>query len=143
MIGPEIYYRRGSLLAGTEYFFTKFNAPESGDPFFHGGDVSVSWLPTGEVRSYNTAGGYFNGISPKRPIYEGGPGAWELVARFSYIDLDGGTLRGGKFWRFTPMVNWHLSDHIRLEMVYGVGTLNRFNLDGQTQFFQTRLQFQL
>lgn len=143
MLGPEIYYRRGSLLVGSEYFFTMVNAPESGDPMFHGGDVFASWLPTGEVRSYNTAGGYFNGISPRRPVLEGGPGAWELVARLSYIDLDGGTLRGGKFWRFTPMVNWHLTDHVRLEMVYGVGTLNRFNLHGQTQFFQTRLQFQL
>jgi phosphate-selective porin OprO/OprP len=143
MLGSEIYYRPGSLLVGSEYFFQKVNAPESGDPLFHGGDVFVSWLATGEVRSYNTAGGYFNGISPKRSIYDGGIGAWELVARFSFSDLDAGTLRGGKFWRFTPMVNWHLSDNIRLEMVYGVGTLDRFEIQGRTQFFQTRLQLQL
>ena len=41
------------------------------------------------------------------------------------------------------MVNWHLSDNIRLEMVYGLGNLDRFQLQGRTQFFQTRLQFQL
>ena len=87
-LAPEIYYRPGSLLVGTEYFFQKVNAPESGDPFFHGGDVFISWLATGEIRSYNTRGGYFNGVSPARPVFEGGPGAWELVARFSYIDLD-------------------------------------------------------
>lgn len=143
MFGPEVYYRPGSLLVGSEYIFQKVNAPESGDPLFHGGDVFVSWLATGETRSYNTKGGYFNGISPARPVFEGGPGAWELVARFSYIDLDSGSLRGGKFWRFTPMVNWHLSDNVRLEMVYGVGSLNRFDLVGVTQFFQTRLQLQL
>jgi phosphate-selective porin OprO/OprP len=143
MLGPEIYYRPGSLLFGSEWFFQKADAPASGDPFFHGGDVFVSWLATGEIRSYNTQGGYFNGISPARPVFTGGPGAWELVARFSYSDLDGGTLKGGKFWRITPMVNWHMSDNIRLEMVYGYGSLDRFSLQGRTQFFQTRIQFQL
>ncbi|HET9218242.1 MAG TPA: porin, partial [Terriglobia bacterium] len=143
MLGPEVYYRPGSLLIGSEYFFQRANAPASGDPLFHGGDVFVSWMATGEVRSYNKVGGYFNGISPKNSIYDGGFGAWELVGRFSYSDLDSGTLRGGKFWRITPMVNWHLSDHIRLEMVYGYGSLDRFDLQGRTQFFQTRLQLQL
>src|SRR5678815_2497429 len=127
-IRDRIYYRPGPLLIGSEYFFAKVNAPASGDPLFHGGDVSVSWMATGEIRSYNTKGGYFNGISPNHPVFQGGTGAWELVARFSYSDLDGGTLKGGKFWRFTPMVNWHMSDNVRLEMVYGVGTLNRFEL---------------
>ena len=143
MLGPEVYYRTGSLLMGSEYFVEKVDAPASGDPYFHGGDVFVSWMATGEIRSYNIKGGFFNGISPARSIYDGGMGAWELVARFSYTDFDSGTLRGGKFWRFTPMVHWHLSDHIRLEMVYGTGTLNRFNLYGGTHFFQSRLQFQL
>jgi hypothetical protein len=41
------------------------------------------------------------------------------------------------------MVNWHLSDNVRLEMTYGYGSLDRFGLVGRTQFFQTRLQLQL
>jgi hypothetical protein len=65
--------------------------------------------------------GYFSQISPARTVVRGGPGAWELLARFSCIDLDGGTLGGGRFWRFTPMVNWYPSDHMRLELAYGVG----------------------
>jgi phosphate-selective porin OprO/OprP len=143
MAAPELYYRPGPFLVGTEYFLQKVNAPEAGDPFFHGGDAFVSWLPTGETRVYNTRGGYFDQISPARPVFQGGPGAWELVARFSYIDLDSRSLQGGKFWRFTPMVNWHLSDNVRLELAYGYGSLDRFNLVGATQFFQTRLQLQL
>ncbi len=75
-------------------------------------------------------------------MFDGGPGAWELVARLSYIDLDDGTLRGGTFWRFTPMVSWYLSDNIRLELAYGYGTLDRFDLEGTTQFFQSRIQLQ-
>ena len=143
MLGPEVYYRPGSLLIGSEYFFQKVDAPQSGNPLFHGGDVFVSWLATGEVRTYNTRGGYFNGVVPAHSIFSGGRGAWELVGRFSYTDLDGGTLRGGKFWRITPMVNWHMSPNMRLEMVYGYGSLDKFNITGGTQFFQTRIQFQL
>jgi phosphate-selective porin OprO and OprP len=119
------------------------DALEKGHPLFHGGDVVVSWMASGETRRYNAFGGFFEGISPARPVFEGGPGGWELVVRFSYIDLDDGALRGGKFWRLTPMVNWHLSDNVRLELTYGYGSLERFDLVGKTQFFQTRLQLQL
>jgi phosphate-selective porin OprO/OprP len=94
------------------------------------------------VRRYNTKGGFFGSVSPEKTVFEGGLGAWELVGRLSYIDLDSGPLRGGKFWRFTPMVNWHLSDNIRLEFAYGYGVLDRFDLTGATQFFQTRIQLQ-
>jgi|RhiMethySRZTD1v2_1073278.scaffolds.fasta_scaffold00032_38 phosphate-selective porin OprO and OprP len=143
MTSLEAYSRRGSVLIGSEYFFQKADAPESGDPFFHGGEIVATWLMTGETRAYNTRGGFFNQVSPARPLFTGGPGAWEIVGRVSYIDLDSGSLTGGKFWRLTPMVNWYLSDHVRLEMTYGYGTLDRFELQGRTQFFQSRLQLQL
>jgi phosphate-selective porin OprO/OprP len=142
LAGVEAYYRPGPLLAGSEYYVLEANSPETGNPVFHGGDAFVSWVPTGETRVYNTRGGYFDQISPAQTVFEGGPGAWEFVARFSYIDLDSGPLRGGKFWRFTPMMNWHVSDNIRLEFAYGNGSLDRFDSVGRTQFFQTRVQLQ-
>jgi phosphate-selective porin OprO/OprP len=88
-------------------------------------------------------GGLFKDISPKRTVFEGGPGAWELVLRYSTVDLVDKGINGGKFKRFTPMMNWYLSDNVRLELGYGYGHLDRFNLKGNTQFFQTRIQFQL
>ena len=139
----EAYYRPGPLLVGTEYFFQWADAPESGDPFFHGGEVVVTYLLTGETRAFNTRGGFFNQISPAKSVFRGGPGAWEAVLRGSYIDLDSGTLEGGTFWRITPMMNWHLSDQLRLEVTYGYGKLDRFQLNGRTHFFQSRIQFQL
>jgi phosphate-selective porin OprO/OprP len=142
LLGFEAYYRPGPWLFGTEYYWETANSPETGDPLFHGGDIFANWLVTGETRSYNTVGGYFRQVSPARTVFEGGPGAVELVLRFSYSDLNGGTLRGGSFWRLTPMVNWHLSDFLRLELIYGVGSLERFDLDGTTQFFQSRLQME-
>lgn len=140
MAGFEAYVRKGPWLLGSEYYYQKVDSPETGDPLFHGGDVALTWLVTGETRTYNTVGGFFKAVSPARTVFEGGPGAVEAVLRLSYSDLDGGTLRGGKFWRITPMVNWHLSDNVRLELAYGYGSLDRFATTGRTQFFQTRLQ---
>jgi hypothetical protein len=57
------------------------------------------------------------------------------------IDLDSGARQGGMFRQLTPMVNWHLSDHVTIEIAYG--SLDRFNIVGRTHFFQNRLQVQL
>ena len=79
-------------------------------------------------------------MSPGKTVFEGGPGAWEAVLNFSYADFDSGSFTGGKIWRVTPMVSWYLHDNIRLEFAYGYGVLDRFGLNGNTQFFQFRLQ---
>lgn len=142
MVQGEVYYRPGPWLLGAEYFVQRVNATEHSDPLNHGGDAVISWMITGETRKYNTAGGYFLAVSPNRPLFNGGPGALEVLLRLSYIDLNDGPIQGGQFWRLTPMVNWYLTDHLRLEFGYGIGQLDRFGVVGTTQFFQSRLQFQ-
>ena len=141
-MGVEAYYRPGPWLFALEYYVQTVNAPASGDPIVNGGEVLAAWLVTGDVRSYNGAGGYFRAVSPTRTVFEGGPGAWEAVLRLSYSNLNDGTIVGGKFWRITPVVNWHLSDNARLELTYGYGKLDRFDTVGTTHFFQSRLQLQ-
>ena len=39
MTGVEAYYRPGPLLFGSEYFWQNVDAPQDGNPTFHGGDV--------------------------------------------------------------------------------------------------------
>jgi len=141
--GGEIYYRSGSWLFGTEIYSHRFNSLTADDPVFFGGDVVASYILTGESRPYSTATGIFGFVSVKKSVFKGGPGAWEILCRYSSLDLDGGTLKGGKFWRITPMINWYLSKDVRLELAYGYGVLDRFNLKGATQFFQCRIQFTL
>jgi phosphate-selective porin OprO/OprP len=141
--GPELYYRPGSLLLGTEYYWQKVRSPQTGNPWFYGGNFVVTWLPTGEVRSYNRAGSYFRGIVPTKSVIAGGPGAWETVLNVSYTNLTNSIVQGGVFWRVTPMINWYLTDNLRLEFAYGYGSLDRFALLGRTMFFQSRFQFEL
>jgi phosphate-selective porin OprO/OprP len=140
--GLEVYHRDGPWLYGTEYYVEQVNSREATDPFFHGGDAFVSWIVTGETRPYAAPLGTFRAVSPARPVFKGGPGAFEAVLRVSYIDLDSDSLNGGKFWRITPMVNWHLNDQARLEVSYGIGGLDRFGGHSRTEFFQARLQLQ-
>ena len=141
--GLEAYYRSGPLLLGGEYFVQNVDSESTGDPTFNGGEVFVAWNVTGETRAYKPSGAYFLGVSPTRPVGQGGPGAIELVLHYSDVDLDAGTLRGGRFRRLTPMVNWHLSDFMRLEFAYGYGELDRFDLNGTSRFFNVRLQLTL
>jgi phosphate-selective porin OprO/OprP len=141
--GLEAYYRSGPLLLGTEVYQHQFQSVPGGSPNFVGGDVVATFMLTGETRPYNTATGIFGFVPVSRPVFKGGPGAWEIVLRYSSLDLTSGNVTGGKFWRITPMVNWYLSRDIRLELAYGYGVLDRFQLKGTTQFFQARVQFTL
>ncbi|MFL5813588.1 MAG: OprO/OprP family phosphate-selective porin [Bdellovibrionia bacterium] len=143
IVGFELYYRPGPLMFGSEYFLNKVSSPQTGSPLFHGGEIFAAYTLTKEIRQYNEAEAYFHPISPARPLFNGGPGAFELVLRYSYTDLKSGTIDGGRFWRLTPMLNWHMTNNARLEFVYGYGVLDRFGIQGATQFFQTRLQLSL
>jgi phosphate-selective porin OprO/OprP len=128
---------------GMEYFINQVSSSQTNNPLFHGGEIFAACILTGEVRPYNTKGAFFESVSPARTVFEGGSGAWEAVLRYSYTDLDSGTIQGGRFWRITPMLNWYLSDNVRMEFTYGYGVLDRFGITGRTQFFQTRLQLLL
>ncbi|HEY0811385.1 MAG TPA: porin [Longimicrobiales bacterium] len=141
--GPEIYFRPSNLLVGGEYYWQRASTADFGDVWFHGGEFVIAWLTTGETRSYNTVGHYFRSVSPNATVIQKGPGAWETVVKITYADLVNGGVDGGIFWRITPMINWHLTDNLRLEMAYGYSVLNRFGMKGDTQFFQSRLQMQL
>jgi phosphate-selective porin OprO/OprP len=137
--GVEAFYRDGSWLFGGEYGWQWMDAPAVGDPMYHGGNVSVAWLATGEVRGYNVASGFFKAVSPTRTVFEGGPGALEFALNYSYIDTNDGSQPGGTFWRITPLVKWHLMDYLRIEAGYGYGVLDKDGLEGKTHFFQGRI----
>jgi phosphate-selective porin OprO/OprP len=136
--GIEAYHRAGPWLFGAEYNWQKDEALAGGHPRFRGGDISVVWLITGETRPYNAKGAYFESISPLKTVFEGGPGAFEATLNLSFNDFDDGSFRGGKFWRLSPKLDWHLADFLHVAAVYGYGVLDRFGVKGTTQFFQTR-----
>ena len=142
-IGYEVYYSNHSLMLGSEYYVHNFHSPETHNPQFRGGEVVASYILTGESRPYSTVSGIYSFIPVSKSVFKGGPGAIEVLLRYSKLDLNAGLVTGGKFWRLTPMVNWYLSPMLRWEFAYGYGSLDRFDLTGTTQFFQSRIQIVL
>ena len=48
----------------------------------------------------------------------GGWGALEVALRFSYVDLNGGSIRGGREYDLTAGLNWYLSEKTRFMLNY-------------------------
>ncbi len=130
-IGGEVYYSSGPWMFGSEVYAHMFISTSAVDPVFLGGEVVASYMITGESRPYHTATGILGFVPVQRSVFKGGPGAWEVLFRAPTLDLNGGTIQGGKFWRITPMVNWYLSKDVRFELAYGYGVLDRFSLKGR------------
>jgi len=139
-IGGEIYYSSGPFLIGSEVNLHNFTSKTVEDHSFFGGDFVLSYIFTGSNHPYNTVGSIYTFVPVKKPVLKGGWGEWEGVLRFSSLHLNDGSIQGGQFWRITPMINWYLSKTTRIEFIYGYGVLDRFNLKGTTQFFESRLQ---
>ena len=142
-IGAEIYYRNNRLMVGSEMYMHNFYSEKTENHQFKGGNIVVSYFFTGTSRPYNTVGSIFGFVPVRKSVFKGGWGEWEGVLNFSTMDLNDGAIEGGKLWRITPMVNWYLSKVLRMEFIYGYGQLDRFNMKGNVQFFESRLQITL
>ena len=97
--------------------------------------IQGGWIITGESKGYNMSKAAWSGVRPAEPfnLGSGGPGAWELAFRYSYVDLDdevntflndsNGTswlvgTRGGRETNFTLGVNWYINTYIRFMFNY-------------------------
>ena len=60
------------------------------------------------------------------PALESLARAWELAARWSHLDLNDGTIRGGMLDNLSLGVNWHLNNNLRVQFMYLHS--NRYNL---------------
>jgi phosphate-selective porin OprO and OprP len=139
-MGGEVYYNRKRFMIGSEVMMHNFYTDKADDHSFYGGEMVVSYLFTGGSRPYNTIGSVFGFVKVNKSIFKGGLGAIEGVIRASTFNLNDGAVKGGQMYRLTPMINWYLSQVLRWELVYGYGILDRFNLKGHVNFFETRIQ---
>jgi phosphate-selective porin len=126
----------GPFLASGEYAQARVDAPTSGDPSFWGGSIVLSYLLTGEHRPYDKKVAYARRVSPHRRI-----GAFELVGRFSHVDVDDALVEGGIFDRATVGINWWATRRWKVGFDYGLIELNRDGRNGRTHAFHTRFQW--
>ena len=110
---------------------------------FDGWYVSGSWFLTGEMRNYDKEYGEFGRIKLKRPLHEGGIGAWELGLRFSQLDLDDADIQGGKEDNITFGLSWYPNSHLRFMLNYinvSVENAATSGHDEDIDILQTRMQ---
>jgi phosphate-selective porin OprO/OprP len=145
-VGGELAVVHGPLTISGEYAATGIASPaQTAELRFSGYYAMATWSLTGETRPYDHTLGAFGAISPSAPFSfkNGGPGAWEVAARYSSVDLTSGAVQGGKFDRVSGALSWYPTSQVRFEFDYGYGRLERSGLVGHTNFYQLRLQFQL
>ena len=92
-----------------------------GNLLFCGGYAEAAWRITGESRTYRKDNGTVERLIPARDFvgrdpgsFGRGPGAIELAARVSYLDLQDGRVNGGRVTDLTLGANWHLNPYLRV-----------------------------
>ncbi len=116
----------GAWSAQGEYFLANADRRNRGTLDFHGWYVQTAYVLTGESRNYIPSSGRFGRFEPARSVSAGGPGAWQLAARISEVDLSDGAINGGKERNLTLGINWFLEPTLRLSLNY----VNVLEVDG-------------
>jgi len=140
LINPELALVLGPFSFQGEYTRTLLSVNGGPDLDFGGYYAQASYFLTGEHRSYMPSKGAFARIKPQRNALRGeGIGAWEIAARYSYLDLDDDGVSGGELADWTLALNWYLNPYTRIMLNY-----TRADLDnaGDTNILQTRFQLE-
>lgn len=128
-----------------EYTRATVDRARFGNLDFDGYYVYGSWFLTGESRNYRGDKGVFDAILPSHPFNPrmNSWGAWELATRYSLLNLNDGTVRGGEIDEATFGLNWYPNAYVRVMANYvNVLTVNGgLHAGDNPSLFQLRLQF--
>lgn len=125
---------------GYEVDRTHYTLP---DDDFNGWYAQASWVLTGEVKAYKPSLGAFAMPNPEDPFtINHGIGAWELVGRFSDLDLNQGVgtdgdktpyggVRGGDQKIWTVGLNWYPDSLFRFMLDYQNIGISRLSSTGE------------
>ncbi|MEX1200801.1 MAG: porin [Methylophaga sp.] len=122
--GVEWAAVRDRWSAQAEYMHTGVERTIGEDVGFAGWHLQSGFFLTDD--SLNYANGDFGTPSPNKRVGDGGIGAWELVARYSSLDLTDEDIFGGEIDSLTFGVNWYPVPMLRFSANY----INVLNVDG-------------
>jgi len=132
-VGVEAGWLRGPLLVQAECLTLRVQRPATADFTSEGGYVTAAWLLTGEAHGYKGSG--FSNPVPAHPW-----GAVELALRFSTLDLDDGSVTGGREHDWTLGLNWYLGQHFKLQANYVRAFSDRGDLHVDPRILALRAQ---
>ncbi|MEE8295709.1 MAG: porin [Sphingomonadales bacterium] len=88
------------------------------DPTFWGGHVTVGYFLTGEDSPYNPKNGTYIRPKVKNPVFKGGSGAIQVIARYDYLDLVDNGIFGGIKKTFVVGINWWMGKNVKMVFNY-------------------------
>lgn len=137
----ELAGTRGPLFFQSEYYGANLDPVAGGGLDFNGAYAQVAYCLTGESHAYNKAAGVYGRIIPHRNYGHCGVGAWEIAARWSYLDLTDGAVTGGEITDYTLGLNWYLNRYTKFQFNYIHVDLERpAAVDSDANVFAARAQ---
>ena len=120
LVGLEAAWVNGPLSLQGEYMMADADRLGGGsDVEFDGYYIQASYFLTGEHRKYKTTEGAFSRIKPRENYSAaGGPGAWEVKARYSGLDLSDKDINGGELDNISAGLNWYLNPNTKIMWDY-------------------------
>jgi phosphate-selective porin OprO/OprP len=101
--------------------------PQVDSLFYQGGYVQLLYFLTGESDNYSLERMAFDRVKPHENSFwvtgdDGcnwwGRGAWQVGARYNYLDLDDQGINGGQLHNFTAGLNWFFNPNTKWQFNY-------------------------
>ncbi len=150
LLGSELIWTAGPWSLQSEYVCVPINTIGGPTATLQGAYVMGSYFLTGEHRPYDRTQGNMVRVVPFEDFFRfrgprhvsGGRGAWQIAARWSYLNFNGGDIRAGVLNDVTVGVNWYWNPFTRVYFNYVHAMLDDVAL-GASQADAFGLRFQL
>lgn len=123
-MGLESVLNIGAMQFAGEYLTTWVQREQGSDLFFHGWYVQAAYFLTGEHMPWDRETGQLDRIHPHENFFliercRGGRGtgwgAWQVAARYDFIDLTDAGIQGGVQRDMTLGLNWWWNPNARVQ----------------------------
>jgi phosphate-selective porin OprO and OprP len=132
-LNSEFVAVNGSWTFQSEYLVSNLREARTvlADPgvnaVYHGGYVQLMKFLTGENDQYSRTTGVFERVTPTENFFlvrdrcgnrASGMGAWQVGARYNYLDLNDKSLNGGELHNITSGLNWFWNPNTKWQFNY-------------------------
>lgn len=124
VLGSELLWVRGPVSVQSEVMVNFVNQNGGTTAVLPGAYAQLGYFLTGEHRPYDRKTGTIERVIPKSNLTFAGTtchpglGAWELAARWSYLDLNDASVNGGTIMDYTAGLNWYWNPYTKMVFNY-------------------------
>ena len=124
VLGSELLWVDGPLSVQSEVMVNLVKESGGATAVLPGAYAQLGYFLTGEHRPYDRKTGTIDRVIPKSNLTfagttcQPGLGAWELAARWSYLDLNDASVNGGTLMDYTAGLNWYWNPYTKMVFNY-------------------------